>query len=185
MESTMCVFETSWAHSMDQQQRSGLCSWSGLRRFYGRLHMLTHFDRVFESIQNGYSPNRATKLPTESSTTSLICKDSYLSTFPHHSIFGTNANKLKIMSHIWHSTGLASGSMFFFQRMREYSVMRDSWGTSGTPMDWANWLAPSDVRNTWLVWNRDESSHLLNKSINYYKNYLYSFCTECIFRITN
>lgn len=71
-----------------------------------------------------------------------------------------NASKLKtVVSHIWHSTGLASGARFFLQRMREYSVMRDSWGTSSIPMDRANWLAPSAVRYAWLVWSKDQSSH--------------------------
>lgn len=42
------------------------------------------------------------------------------------------------ISHIWHSTGLASGAKFFLQRIRAYSVMRVSWDTSGIPMDRAN-----------------------------------------------
>lgn len=44
----------------------------------------------------------------------------------------------KQISHIWHSTGLAPGARFFLQRMREYSVMRDSSDTSGMPMVRAN-----------------------------------------------
>lgn len=67
-----------------------------------------------------------------------------------HSKLPKFENKI-YFTYFWNSSGLESGSRFFFHLSRDLSVMSFSPGISGIPMAWANRCAPWSVSSMCFV----------------------------------
>lgn len=61
-------------------------------------------------------------------------------------------------TYFWNSSGLESGSRFFFHLCRDLSVMSFSPGISGIPMAWANRCAPWSVSSMCFVCRKTRDS---------------------------